>query len=402
MITKVAWRNIWRHKVRSLVVIMAIALGLWAGVFASAFVVGMMDQKIDNVIRLEMSHFQFHHPEFNDELLPKFTILNADKVIEAVSTEEPLSGISSRVVAMSMLGSANKSGALKVTGISPEDESLVTDIHDVIVEGQYFKGVKRNPILISSKTAQEYKAKVRSKLVITVNDLHGEITAGAFRMVGIYDSKNPLFDKMNAFVLKEDLQQLLGIGEEVHEVAVLLSDHAVADILAQKYQAARPDLKVQSWMDLASGMRLMVETIDIYAIIIVSIILVVLLFSIVNTMLMAVLERVREIGMLMAVGMSKAKVFRMIMLETVFLSLIGGPLGLFIAWGSINYFGKYGIDLGDAAYSDYGFRSIIYPALGINTYIQVTVMVLIMALLAALYPARKTLKLNPVEAIRKI
>jgi putative ABC transport system permease protein len=126
------------------------------------------------------------------------------------------------------------------------------------------------------------------------------------------------------------------------------------------------------------------------------------MFSIINTMLMAVLERVREIGMLMAIGMVKQKVFGMIMLETVFLSMIGGPLGLFISWLLISYFGEVGIDLSAANYEDFGFSTMIYPELPISSYVNVTILVVIMSVLSAIYPAIKALKLNPVEAIRKI
>ena len=402
MIIKVAWRNIWRNKVRSAVVITAIAIGLWAGVFASAFVVGMMEQKIDSVIRLEMSHFQVHHPNFRDEFQPKLTIANSQQVLDELKAETSVTGISGRVIAMPMLGSANKNGAIKVTGIDPEHEAMVTTLHEHVEEGAYFEGVKRNPILVSQKTAGQYNIGLRSKVVLTVQNAEGEITAGAFRVVGIYDTGNPMYDEVNAFVRNTDLQQLLGIEGELHEIAVLLNEHQLADPMAGKYQKLWTHLEVQSWMDLALGMRLMVEAKDTYTIVIVGIILVALLFSIINTMLMAVLERVREIGMLMAVGMSKWRVFLMIMLETVFLALIGGPLGLLLSWACIAYFGNHGIDLGGAAYGEMGFSSIIYPQLDGATYLNVTIMVISMALLAAVYPARKALKLIPVEAIRKI
>ena len=311
-------------------------------------------------------------------------------------------GLSPRVLSMSMLGSANKSGAIKVIGIDPQREALVTDIHASILEGEYFEGVSRNPILISSKTAEEFKIKLRSKLVVTLNDINGEITSGAFRVVGIYNSQNPIYDKMNAFVRKSDLQRLMHVEGQIHEIAVLMDDHELAEPTALNYSNMFPESKVQAWIDLATGMRFMVEAKDTYAVIIVSIILIALLFSIVNTMLMAVLERIREIGMLMAVGMSKMKVFWMIMLETVFLSLIGGPLGMLVAVVFVKYFGKNGIDLGGAAYSDLGFASIVYPDLELTSYIQIAVLVFVMAILAAIYPARKALKLNPVEAIRKL
>ena len=402
MIWKIAWRNVWRNKVRSTVVIIAIAVGLWAGVFASGFVSGLMEQKIDSVIRLEMSHFQVHHPEFRDEFLPEFTIPAGKEKMARIQSSDSVRSVSGRVISSVMIGSSKQSGGIKVTGIIPEEEKAVTDLHEHVEEGKYLEGIKRNPILISRKTAEKYKVELRSKVVLTLHDVHDEITAGAFRVAGIYDSKNPMYDEMNAFVRKADLQKLLGVGEEIHEIAVLLKEHDLADTMAASYQAQWPELEVLSWKDLATGMRFMVEVKDTYTFFIVGIILIALLFSIINTMLMAVLERVHEIGMLKALGMNKPRIFAMILLETIYLALIGGPLGLLLSWTSISYFGVHGIDLGDAAYGEMGYSNLVYPQLEMTVYAQVTVMVLIMALLAAIYPARKALKLNPVEAIRKI
>jgi len=155
-------------------------------------------------------------------------------------------------------------------------------------------------------------------------------------------------------------------------------------------------------MDLATGMRMMVQMMDTYTYYIVGIIMLALLFSIVNTMLMAVLERVRELGMLMAVGMNKSKVFALIVLETIFLALIGGPLGLIFSYLSVSYFGKVGIDVGSSTYEDLGFASKVFTQLSSETYLIVTAMVIGMAIIAAIYPARRALKLKPAEAIRKI
>jgi ABC-type antimicrobial peptide transport system permease subunit len=147
---------------------------------------------------------------------------------------------------------------------------------------------------------------------------------------------------------------------------------------------------------------MMTSAIDIYLYVIVGIILVALLFVVLNTMLMAVLERTREIGMLMAIGMDKARVFRMIMYETIFMSMVGVPIGLFISWLSVTVFGQTGIDLSAAEYENLGYASIIYPRMDFQSYVVVAIMVLVMAFVASLYPAIKALRLKPVEAIRKV
>lgn len=401
MLLKIAWRNIWRNTTRSVVVIIAIALGLWAGVFASAFVQGMMKQKIDSVIAKEMSDFQFHKPEFTDEFLAKLYMKNGEKIRSKVAKEENIIHSTGRLVSMGMIGSSRKNGGIKIVGIDPEDEAKVTKLNESVIEGEYFEGIKRNPVLISQKVADKYKVKVRSKVVLTIQDVDGEIIAGAFRVVGVYRTDNAMFDEMNIYVRQSDIRKMLKIDEGLHEIAVLLNNHDLAEPLATKYQKKYPQLEVKPWLDLATGMRMMVDMVGVYIYYIVGIILVALLFSILNTMLMAVLERVKEIGMLMAVGMTKGKVFAMIMLETVMLTMIGGPLGLLISWAFVSYFGTNGIDLG-GAYSEVGFASIIYPHLDNKSYLEVTFMVGTMAVLAAIYPAIKALNLKPVEAIRKI
>jgi ABC-type lipoprotein release transport system permease subunit len=402
MLLKIAWQNVWRNKVRSLVVITAVALGLWAGVFASAFVKGMMKKKVENVIKLEMSDFQIHQPNFRDELSVKLFIPNPDDIQQNIEQNPQVIATTSRLISQGMISSSASNGSIKIVGVNPEKEAATTGINELLIEGKYFEGSKRNPVLISKKIAEEYRLKLRSKAVLTIQDVEGEIIAGAFRVVGIFESENSMFDKQQIFVRQKDLGKLIKIERGSHEIAVLLNDHDAAEAQSLFYQGQYPDLEIKPWLDLSTGMRFMVEAMDVYLFYIVGIILLALLFSILNTMLMAVLERVREIGMLMAIGMAKGKIFVMILLETLILSMIGGPLGLLLSYGFVEYFGKHGINLEGAAYEDAGFSSIVYPYLDGNSYLNVAVMVFIMALLAAIYPAQKALKLNPVEAIRKI
>ena len=402
MIIKIAWKNIWRNRVRSLVVIIAVALGLWAGVFASAFVKGMMDQKVDSVIRLEMSHVQVHHPKFTEEMLPEYFIPDGIEILQNIKQDTFVEEASGRVISMVMLASPNQSGAVKLSGIDPEDERTVTLLDQRVTEGEYLDGSKRNPVLISRRLAEDYQVKVRSKMVITVQDVNREITAGAFRVCGIFETENGLYDDMNIFVIKEDIQKIIGLQDQIHEIAVLLTEHDLADPVATLYQEKHPHLKVEPWLDLSAGMRFMIEAFDTYLYFIVGIILLALVLSIINTMLMAILERTREIGMLMAIGMNKWRLFKMILMETIFLSMVGGPLGLFLAWITIKIFGNVGINLSGAAYGEMGFGNIIYPYLEFDSYLRVTLMVLVMAILASFYPAWKALRLNPVEAIRKL
>ncbi|MFT7590198.1 MAG: putative ABC transport system permease protein [bacterium] len=402
LLLKIAWKNIWRNKTRSFVVITAISLGLWAGVFGSAFVQGMMKSKVEVVIQTEMSHIQVHVPEFREEFSGKLYIKNAKEVTADFKLNPEVEAVSERVIAMGGLATSRKNGMIKLVGINPEDEKKVSNIYEKVIEGTYFKSTKKRPIVISKKTADDYGVKMNSKVVFTMQDVNGNITSNAYRVVGIFKTGNPMYDRMTAFVKVDQMRNAYGLTEGANEIAVWLKDYSESEAVAASIQDKHKDLEVLAWLDLSVGMRMMIEAFDTYLYIIVGIILVALLFSIVNTMLMAVLERVREIGMLMAIGMTKSRVFRMIMFETIFMTMIGAPIGLFLSWLTINFFGKSGIDLSGAAYEDQGFGSVVYPYLESSSYMGVTIMVLVMSLLAAIYPALKALSLKPVEAIRKI
>jgi ABC-type antimicrobial peptide transport system permease subunit len=165
-----------------------------------------------------------------------------------------------------------------------------------------------------------------------------------------------------------------------------------------------PHQKVESWRDLSPVLVFMEQWMASSLKVLIVIIMAALAFGIINTMLMAVLERIRELGVLMALGMKRSRIFLMIMLETIFLSIVGGPLGLLAGFVTISWLGKRGIDLTE--YSEgleaIGYSSVLYPALSYQDYGLIVAGVLITALVASVYPAWKAVRLNPVEAIHTI
>ena len=176
------------------------------------------------------------------------------------------------------------------------------------------------------------------------------------------------------------------------------------DASEKRYQAAWPGLMVESWRDIVPEIAVIVDMFDQLMSIFMLIIMLSLAFGIINTMLMAIMERTREIGMLMAIGMNKTKIFFMIAYETVYLALIGGPTGLLLGYLTIRFFSTRGIDLASfsKALAGYGISNMVYPEMAAHNYYDIFLEVIFVALLASIYPAYKALKLNPVEAIRKI
>ncbi|MCX2745466.1 FtsX-like permease family protein [Mangrovivirga sp. M17] len=405
MLFAIAWKNIWRNKVRSLVVIIAVMLGMWAGAFILAYIYGMIDQRLQDAIGSEVSHLQIHHPEYEKDNDPKYFITNSGEIIHDINNDPAVKDISGRVLAFGMVASPGKSFGGKFIGIDPASEDSVTQLSHNVTEGEYLSPEDKNKVIIGKKLAEKLKVKLRSKIVLTFQDIDGNIVAGAFRIIGIFQSYNSTLEESNLYVNQKDLSQLQNTNDNVHEIAILLKDADNVPLFQEKLTSKYPDLLTQGWKELAPELGFMIDSLDQYMIIFFVIILLALSFGIVNTMLMAVLERVREIGMLMAIGMNKWKLFGMISLETIFMVMIAAPLGLLFAFITIEYLGTNGLDMSGIykeGYSAFGFKSVIYPQLETRYYFNIMILVAATAVLASIYPAITALRLDPVKAIRKI
>jgi ABC-type lipoprotein release transport system permease subunit len=403
MIVSIAWKNIWRNRIRSGVIITAITIGMFAGVFTTTFYKGWINQRLEAGVETEVSHIQIHSTAFNENSELKSFIPDGSKMGEEISQMDFVNGVSSRLAVQAMIASAETGTGVKILGIDPEMEKTVTNIYTKVPEGLFFDGVKRNPVLIGKKLAEKLKVKVHSKLVVTLQDSEGHLTSEAFRVCGIYTIGNGMFEEMNVFVLKSDLSPVVHLDETVsHEIVIHLTDHGQltqnTEILARKY----PELLVQNWKQMAPELGLLNEYGNIYIYFFILIILLSLGFGIVNTMLMAVLERIKEIGMLMAIGMSKFRVFWMLMLETVLLTLTGGFLGIVLGLLVTLATKKHGIDLSFYAegLEDMGYSSLVFPVIVPTMIVVIGLLVLFTGIVASIYPARKALKYKPAEAIR--
>ncbi len=404
MIIKIAWRNVWRNKLRSLVVIFSIAVGLTASAFYAAFSWGMTDKYVENSISGNLSHIQVHHADFKRTDPNRLFIEGGPEMVTKIAQNELVEGVSGRYLIGGMASSSRAGAGAMIHGINPADEDVTTGLSSKLIEGKYFEGVKRNPIIIGQKLAEKLKIGLRNGLTLTFENEEREYVQVKFKVVGIYKSGNTALDEVNVYVRSEDLLSEMGSAPKINEIAVLLRDNNDLDAATTNIKAIAGGQKVETWKEYASELNYMISMLQQYMYIFTMIILLALLFGIVNTMLMAVLERVRELGMLMSVGLNKTKLFMMIVLETVFLAIVGGPLGVLISYALVTYYGNNGIDLSffSQAFESLGISSVIHPSLTWTYYLEITLMAIAATIIAAIYPARKALQLNPSEAIRKI
>lgn len=404
MIWSIAWRNVWRNKVRSIIMIVAIALGLIAGVFIMAFMQGTVDARVKSATKSELAHLQIHAPHFSENDETSFYISKANELVNNIERLDSVKAASARLIAEPFITAAHGTGGGKLVGVNVEKEKNVTDIWEHLIDGTYLEKTSRMPpVLVGEKLAKKLKLKVGSKINVQMVDLVGDLSAKGFRVCGIYRTTNTTFDETNLFVRYQDLQSQLGIeNNAAHEIAILINKGDEASLIKSSIQNIAGKNSVQTWKELSPEMSMLTDSMDQYMYIFILIILLGLCFGIINTMLMAVLERVKEIGMLMAVGMNKRKIFAMIILETVLLTLTGGFFGILIGAAITKFFETTPIDVSmfSEGLGKYGFATQIYTSLRTDTLLTITILVIITGLLSAIYPARKALKLNPAEATR--
>ncbi len=266
--------------------------------------------------------------------------------------------------------------------------------------------------LLSRKELHEYGHIIKkeawsfrenSKMTLTFLDRNDNQISSVFRISGIYDIKNSMYEQSQVFIRKEVLCRLAGIDDDAfHLLIIRLKDFDQTGRISEKIRTAYPDLEVRSWKELQPDLAMMTDYVhQIYGFFM-AIILAALAFGIINTMLMAVLERTKELGMLTAIGMNKRKVFSMIMLESVFLSITGGITGMLTGWASILVSAKNGINFSQYAegMEAFGYSAHIYPEITAGFFLLVTVLIIITGVASSVYPAMKALKLDPAEAIR--
>ena len=404
MIGNLAWKNIWRNKLRSLVIITSVVAGLFAGMSVLALYEGMMNGRVRTVIDYETGHFQIHHTNFQSDQDPRYFISDAKSISEKLKQDKKIKGFVERTIATGMLATPSGSSGVSIIGIDNRVEQDVSGLKKKLRIGELDWDNHTKGMLIGKKLAKKLKLEVGGKAIITTTDTADNLISSAFRIKGIYQSANAPLDEINIYIKNKDLQDLLGMENQIHELSVLLNQDQLLDQELIAYQNFFPNSKVESWKALSPETELMVETIDIYSFIILLIILIALSFGIMNTMMMSILERRHEIGMMMALGMNKFRILWMVFTETFLLTTIGIPIAIGIGFVIIQHYKKTGLDLsgmGKDLMESFGFDPLIYPSLPNEKISYIVLLVFLTALVSSILPIWKSLKLDPASALQK-
>lgn len=407
MIFKIAWRNIWRNKRRSGIVLLSIISGLVAQILLDGLTNGMIRQMLFNQINLNIAHIQVHNKGYQEDKTVGNVIKDYQKVENALKNNPNVSQFSPRVLSQAMIYGKNNASGVMIYGVDPDKEKTVSIIENSIKEGNFLaqSAATGNPLVIGNKLATKLSVKTGDEVSVALKQKDGLMKTFKFRITGIFQSPNSQFNASVVYTALPVAQSLLQTNGTVHEFAVILKDFKKA-IETQKVlsESLGSPYEVLTYRDI---LPLLVYQVDIYEQLMLfmnAIVDIALIFVIINTMLMAVFERIREIGILMAIGMKTRKIFSMIIVEAFTLGLVGAFIGLVLGMAIHIPLSYSGIDL--ALFSEglesFGVGAIIYPSLSPDTIIDAVLLMPFVAVIAAIYPAYRATRLEPVESINYI
>jgi ABC-type lipoprotein release transport system permease subunit len=399
---RMAWRNAWRNRRRTSIVVTAVAVGIAGTLLSMAVNYGMVIQMVDTAIVTELGHLQVHARGFDAN--PELRVRLRDGGRESVGALEGLEGVRSfsrRVRGEGLISSPRASAGVRVVGIEPAREARVSVIADSITEGRYLDGVGRR-VLIGERLASRLEVGVGDKVVVSVQDLAGDLSGEALRVEGLFRTPSRELDRGSIFVRLDEGQRLLGLGDAVSEIVVIATSRseigAVRDALVTRLEAA----EVRTWEELQPVLVYMIEIFDDLALVMYAAIFIAMAFGIANVLLMTVFERTREIGIMTAIGFGRRRLVAAIVLEALVVTLLGVALGFAAAVGGV-WALQDGIDLRRFAegLTAYGIGTRIVPVLRQADFSAPIGVAIVTAVLASAWPAWRAVRLRPAEAVRQ-
>jgi len=402
-----AWRNVWRNRRRSLLTIVAIALGLAFNIFMRAIGDGFHEQMVDNSVRSHIGHLQIHGGGYHDDPGLNKTLPSPDQVQRAIERLPGVRGYSMRVLGDGLASTAENSAGVAIVGIDPQQERTVTTIDHGVVKGEYLKPGQARPILIGDRLAINLKADLEDKVVLMVQAADGSMGADLFRVVGIFRSGSPELDRGMVFLLRHDAQTLFSLDGRITEAVVLLHSSLQVPTAQEVLKAAltKQNVEVLTWYEVEPFLLQFIELDDAFFYIIVVFFFVVISIGILNTIMMSVFERVREFGVMMALGTKPRQIIKLVVEEAFVLGMTGVVIGCSIGVAATLYYASHGMNLsawGEGAAALGMTSTVVYTKLTAANLLISDSSVLAVVMLVGLYPAIYASRLRPVEAIRHV
>jgi len=399
-----AMRNLQRNAMRTGLTLFAFVVGIGALTFLAAMNDAWMLSMKNNFILTQTGDLQIHHQGFEDQRKIKDNI-DPQPVLSALQGEQRIRASSLRIRATGLASVARASTGVNIIAVQPQQEQRVSRLASFVVKGAWLTDDDPRALLLGITLAEHLSVELGDKIILMTQSTTGDLVSEVFRLRGILRAGNPDIDKTMAIIHLTTAQRWLGLGQHVTDVVIRAQQHRDTEALYNyfSHQLAAP-YEVTRWYDVAPTIREWIAFSDVYTYIILMIVVVIVLAEALNTMLMSMHERIREFGLMEALGTKKLQIFYMMQCETMVLVLLGGGVGYAIGALLSLYYGHVGIDLSSFAdaFTFVYMSSVVYPVLSVASAMKIVGTCLLAASVAGLYPAWKATRLQPVEAMRDI
>ena len=404
VIVMLAWRNLWRNHRRTIVMLAAISVGVWAMIFMTALIRGMVSDMVSDGLHTLPGHVQAHNPQYRDDPSISNLLSMSDAEIAAAFADADFAGWAARLRVPAIISSERESRGVTLLGVDPLQEVSISAIGSNVAEGRNLENANDNGVVIGRKLAEKLDTEIGKRIVLMSQDPDNEIADRGFRIVGLFTANLEANEEAFVLVGKDAAQKMLRIGDQVSEVAVVGNDYRDVASLQSDVSARLGDAtETLTWQELNTYLDSMLRVMDGFVLVWMIVIFLALSFGLVNTLVMAVFERVREIGLMLALGMRPASILGQIIIESIFLLVLGLVIGNALSYASIIPL-QDGIDISAVAkgMEMMGASSILYPELLMKDVVMANIVVLLLGFIASLSPAWRASRYEPIEAINKV
>ncbi|PLX21152.1 MAG: ABC transporter permease [Salinivirgaceae bacterium] len=400
---KMAWRNLWRNKRRTLITVMSIFFGVLLSIVMGSMQEGIYGSMIDNVVKTYSGHIQIQHPDYEENKNINNTIFESDGLIDSVLSIDHVTAAVPRLKNFALISSGEKTRIGMAIGISPAKENNLTGLKKWVKEGSYLENGDRG-ILIAKNLAKHLQAEIGDTIILISQGYHGANPADLFPVRGILDFPTPELNSLGVYMDIETARQFFYAPKMMTEIAVLADDYEEVPAIERKLEEMFDSrYNYLSWQELSPELVQFIESDKGSGVIMKAILYLVIGFGILGTIMMMMAERRREMGVMVAVGMQKIRLSKVIWFETVLMGIIAVALGFIISIPLIAYLtanpipitGEYG-----EAYAQFGMEPVIYFKMAFSVFYQQALIVFAIILAISIYPYRVVRKLNTIEAIR--
>ncbi len=396
-----AWRNVWRHKRRTWLTTGAMTLCNVVLIFMMSLQAGSYLSMINNTLSMFSGHLQVQHPQYLNDPKPRHAIKNAIDIADTLRKQDI--NASTRGVSFALISSETRAKPMQVIGVEEQFEATVSNIPGTLRKGDYLTPDNPYGVVISALAATLLHADIGSELTLLGSGQDDSFAASILTVTGIYDSGMSDFDRNMIFIRLEDFQDIFSFGNSASHVVITSESFFDVESLARRVDALigkDQSLAVVEWNDLVPGLKQAIQSDMMSALFIYLVLIIVVVFSVLNNQLMAVLERQREYGILIALGVRPNKLLFLLLMETTILVMLGLIIGVTLGTAIVEYTANVGIAFEgmEEMNAKFNLPARIFPALHPLVILAGPLLVALGSILATLYPAFKLQRLSPLAS----